>query len=106
MPETSTAPEQPIAPAPNFISESHVTEFEFAAMLGVDVRTVRGWWAKRTGPARTKVGAANYYAKEAIRRWLESNEQKPCRQMRSKRSPRSRARKAHNIVASEAARGR
>jgi hypothetical protein len=79
MPEVnSTAP----APADNFIARGFVTEFELAAMLGLNVRTLRRWWAERTGPPVTKVGKFTYYAKSSVERWLSQREQKPCRSSR------------------------
>jgi predicted DNA-binding transcriptional regulator AlpA len=76
MPEANTTTP---APADNFIAARYVTEFDLAAMLGLNVRTLRRWWAERTGPPVTKIGKFTYYQKSAVERWLSQREQRPCR---------------------------
>ncbi len=47
---------------------------ELANLLGVDVKTLWRWHAKRTGPARTKAGRQVFYRREAVESWLKRNE--------------------------------
>jgi len=83
MPDANTATP---ASTDNFIAARYVTEFELAAMLGLNVRTLRRWWAERSGPPVTKIGKFTYYQKSAVERWLAQREQRPCRSSRSRRA--------------------
>jgi predicted DNA-binding transcriptional regulator AlpA len=56
-----------------------ISEKEFAAGFGITLRTARRWELERTGPARTKVGKAVFYSREAIAAWLKSKTAKPVR---------------------------
>jgi Helix-turn-helix domain len=60
-------------PSSDFLSD-YFEEQEFAAVLDRDVRTVRRWHSKRTGPPRVRVGRKILYKKSSVARWLEQNE--------------------------------
>ena len=47
---------------------------QLAERLGVSVRTIRRWHAKGEGPERTKRGRRKMYHKDAVDRWLASQQ--------------------------------
>ena len=48
-----------------------------ADTLRVSERTLGRWARARTGPPRIKVGGKTYYRREALAKWLLSNELDP-----------------------------
>ena len=57
--------------------EGYLTEEATAAMLDVEIATLRSWSARRKGPPRTVVGRRPLYREEALRKWLLSKERDP-----------------------------
>lgn len=47
---------------------------ELAKLLGVSVKTLWRWHARRTGPARIKAGQKVFYRREAVESWLKRSE--------------------------------
>ena len=56
------------------IFDGYLSEREFADEVGRCVRTLRRWHSLRQGPARTSVGKAIYYRRDAVAEWLASLE--------------------------------
>lgn len=52
----------------------YIPETEFAAELGITVRTARQWRQRREGPPFVRIGTAIFYEEAAVRRWLKSLE--------------------------------
>jgi hypothetical protein len=68
----------------------HFTEDEEAQRLGVTVRTLRSWRAKKYGPTPTIIGRFIYYSETAERAFIESC-RKPLVDERSRRRGRRAA---------------
>ncbi|GGD19440.1 helix-turn-helix transcriptional regulator [Sinisalibacter lacisalsi] len=60
-------------------NNTHLKPSEVGALLGVSLRTLNRWHARRVGPARCKVGRTVLYRKEAVDAWLARNETQPLR---------------------------
>jgi len=56
----------------------------FCREFGVSRRTVDRWNELGTGPDRTLIGRKIYISRDAIRRWLESREQRKDRRGRKR----------------------
>lgn len=50
------------------------TEDELATAIGVKKNTLRGWGARKCGPARTVLARQIYYKIGSLRAWIESRE--------------------------------
>jgi hypothetical protein len=57
--------------------EGYLTEEATAAMLDVEIATLRSWSARRKGPPRTVVGRNVLYREAALQKWLLSRERDP-----------------------------
>jgi hypothetical protein len=55
----------------------YIEEDEFAADIGVSVRTLQIWRKRRQGPPWTKIGGRVVYRHSACEDWLRANERKP-----------------------------
>ena len=53
----------------------YVSEYQFAALIGKSLRTVRRWAVERKGPRRTRLGRSVFYSKAAIKQFLERREE-------------------------------
>ena len=68
---------------PTLVEENFLTEFQFAAAVGKDIRSVRRWRAQRVGPPWTKLGRLVLYPKDNVLAYLkEQAAMKPCRSRR------------------------
>jgi DNA-binding transcriptional MerR regulator len=103
------AENEAVKSAAGLIAQHFFTESELAAELGKNIRTLRRWHALRIGPPVTRAGGKTIlYSKQSVLAWLQSKEQRHCREPRSRAkriSARPRARQSRNVVALEAARG-
>lgn len=59
---------------PRAADESILDELQVAKMIGVSVRTVRGWRRSGKGPRFTKIGRIVRYAKQRVYDWLAERE--------------------------------
>lgn len=50
-----------------------LSEDELAAMLGVEIKTIRNWRTERSGPPPIKAGSI-LYRRRAVRQWLQARE--------------------------------
>lgn len=57
--------------------DEYMTQEQLANEIGCSVRTLQRLQAKRTGPARIKVGRKVMYKKETVTRWLDDQEERP-----------------------------
>ena len=64
------------------LSETCLTEREYAELRGVSVRTIQRERAARRGPPFIKLGKKVYYRKAAIEGWLIAQEQTQPRAIR------------------------
>jgi hypothetical protein len=55
----------------------YFTEKQLAHVLDRNTRTLRRWYAERTGPPRIRVGRKILYRKSAVSLWLAQNESRP-----------------------------
>ena len=60
----------------------YFSEKELAQEIGRAPRTLQEWRAKRIGPPYTRIGRADYYAKDQFHKWLASNTQTQVRARR------------------------
>lgn len=60
----------------SIIEDEYVTPDSLARSLGVSVRTLDRWNAKRSGPPRTVVGRTILYRRESVQEWLRSREER------------------------------
>jgi excisionase family DNA binding protein len=58
---------------------THLKPSDVAALLGVSLRTLNRWHARRVGPPRCKVGRTVLYRAQAVEAWLTQNETQPTR---------------------------
>jgi len=61
----------------NGVTMNLITRQNLASQLGVSVRTLDRWHARRVGPARVKCGNMIGYRQDAIEKWLSANETLP-----------------------------
>jgi hypothetical protein len=57
----------------------YFTEKQLAHVFDRNTRTLRRWYAERTGPPRIRVGRKILYRKSAVALWLAQNESRPVR---------------------------
>lgn len=80
--------------SPQAVTHDLLTPDQLAEQLGTSRRTIDRWHALRCGPPRIKVGASIFYRADAVRKWLEQNEEqtlvdRPGRRRASSRRGRS-----------------
>lgn len=63
----------------NFISSTFVRPCELADALDISERTLSRWHAKRVGPPRIRHGNVILYRRDAVRQWLELQEDRTLR---------------------------
>jgi hypothetical protein len=59
---------------PASVLSDYIDEFELAEQLHHDVRTLRNWRKRGTGPGHVMVGRRAYYRREAVHSWLLERE--------------------------------
>ena len=59
---------------PTPILADYLSHAELAKQLKKSERTLDRWHALRMGPPRTLIGRDIYYRRDAVKRWLESQE--------------------------------
>lgn len=53
-------------------AEFSLTQSEVAALLKVNVRTLRHWRQHKVGPPSLKLGKRVWYSKQAVEDWLKA----------------------------------
>lgn len=55
----------------------YLTEAEVAAILGVELKTMKNWRAAKDGPPHTQAGGSTLYRIDSVTKWLAAREVRP-----------------------------
>lgn len=67
------------------ILSDYIREKALAAQLNKSVRTLERWRRERIGPPVTLIGGTCWYRVKTVIRWLQDQEQKPLKPLRTSR---------------------
>lgn len=55
----------------------YLSEAEVAAVVGVEVKTLKNWRAAKDGPPYSQAGGSTLYRIDSVTKWLASREVRP-----------------------------